>query len=577
MRFTGSSTAVHKRAAVLISLLMVIASLHIGLQAGVAAETSRTIFTTVSSGEHFSCALTDKGIVYCWGANDRSQLGTSDRARNLIPNKVYELSNVVEIATGRDFACARISDGGVRCWGRGDLGQTGDGGETNNDRIFASVIPNINSAIGLVAGQSHACALLEDKSVVCWGENQFWQLGNALSTFERVPIVVSGIPEAIQISSGINHVCVLAESGFSYCWGDNRFGQLGIGNKSVFKNLPSVVLGITKVKTLQLGADTSCAITSTPAVKCWGWGQDGQILGADIGNQYFPQDTSLGNLVIVAPGRTKACGIFNTENSSLLYCWAKEIGAYPATGPAAISVSLGYDHGCAVTSLGFIQCFGWNHKGQLGTGTTSIANSKIVSVSAISFPDWLYWIQSWSIKYEDELGILTWVGGLPRYTVHVEGFGIVCQDLLIASCKFGPLTSNKTYNGTITALNTGSTNFLVGYSGFSFSTKEITTALNQYAIDQAAAKEKAAKAEKEKADLQKANLFIDAISKRIDETNVLIDKANANLEAQNLKQLKEIENFETSSKEIAVQRQEIRKVMASIEAIVKSIVKKIGN
>lgn len=570
MKFTGRATSAQKRWAFLLTFTLASTFFITSSQISLAAEPSRTIFKTISSGEHFSCALTDKGIVYCWGANDRSQLGTSDRLRNSIPNKVYELSNVAEIATGRDFACARILDGGVRCWGRGSLGQTGDGGATNEDRIFATVIPNINSAIGLVAGQSHACALLKDKSVVCWGENQFWQLGNSLSSVERVPIKVTGIPDSVQISSGLNHVCALAESGFSYCWGDNRFGQLGIGNKNVFKNLPSVVLGISKIKTLHLGADTSCAITTTPEIRCWGWTLDGQIPGADMGNQYFPQTTTLGNLVAISPGRTKSCGIYNATKESLLYCWGSAIGVYPITGPASISVSLGYDHGCVITQAGFIQCFGWNHKGQLGTGVTSNTTSAISSVSTLSFPDWQYWIQSWSIAFENDLATITWTGGTPKYKIFVEGLGIVCQDILLATCKFGPLISDKTYTGTITALNSGVTNLLVGYTDFSFTTEKVTSALDKYTTEQVAAA-------KAKADLEKANVFLTTLAKQIEASDSVASKGIAQLALLDAKTQAETIKLENLSAQILEQSEAIKKIRKLIEETVSKILKKTGN
>jgi alpha-tubulin suppressor-like RCC1 family protein len=113
------------------------------------AVDSGPTFKSVSSGEHFTCGLTTTGDVYCWGANENSQLGTSAVSANSTPNKVYQISNALEITSGRDFACARISDGGVACWGRGDLGQTGDGIETKIDRIFATRVHSINTAIGI--------------------------------------------------------------------------------------------------------------------------------------------------------------------------------------------------------------------------------------------------------------------------------------------------------------------------------------------------------------------------------------------------------------------------------------------
>ncbi len=546
-------------------------------------QPTRTAFVSVTSGEHFSCGLTDKGDVYCWGANERSQLGTSDRTRNLIPNKVYEVSNVVEIAAGSDFACARISDGGIACWGRGDLGQTGDGFEESKDRIFATRIPTISSAIGISAGQSHACALVKDKSVLCWGSNDFWQLGNNVSNIEKLPIKVQGLPEIKQIASGLNHNCALGDNGFAYCWGDNRFGQLGNGNKNLFKTNPNIVLGLSGVNSLQLGANTSCAITKTPEVKCWGWGRDGQLAGLEIANQYFPTETTLKNLVSISPGRTKACGIFNASNSSLLYCWGTLIGTYPATGPASISVSLGYDHGCAVTTLGFIQCFGWNHKGQLGTGVTSLGVSSIATVSLLSFPDWLYYINSWTISFENDLAILKWVGGQPRYKVKIDGLGNVCEDLTIAYCKFGPLKSNTLYKGELTALNSGGLSPLIGVSSIEFTTGNLISAIDQYDIDQKAASKTAlekeaaiSKLEKEKSDLAKANAFIESLSSQIDKSNQNADIAAIRFKNEELAAIKYLDSIKIADDNVAKAREDYRKLLITLRGLVSRIIKKIG-
>ena len=539
------------------------------------AEPTRTIFTSVSSGDHFSCSLTDKGYVYCWGDNERSQLGTSNRLQNLIPNKVYEIKDAVEISAGRDFACARIADGGVACWGRGDLGQTGDGFDDKQDRFFATRIPTISTAIGITAGTAHACALLKDKSVHCWGSNDNWQLGNSYSVLEKLPIKVLGIPDIKEIKAGYNHTCALAESGFIYCWGDNRFGQLGNGNKNIFKSSPSDVLGIKNVNSLHLGADTSCAITTVTTVKtvnetkCWGAGRDGQVLGSALTNHYFPADTSLNNLSIFSPGRTKACGIFNSANSRILYCWGTTIGTYPVSGPASLSVSLGYDHGCAVTSLGMIQCFGWNHKGQLGTGVTSVGNSSIATVSALNFPDWAYYINSWEVSYEDNLAILKWVGGVGRFKVRIDGLGIVCEDLGVSTCKFGPVKSATTYRGEITALNTGGASPLIGVSSIEFTTGKLISALDQFLLEQAAK-------EKEKVELAKIDALLKSLSKQL----VFASEIELKLQVEMDKDAEEFDTYlatlDAENEKMTIARDAISKMSLILKDLVLRIKKKIG-
>lgn len=545
-------------------------------QPAIAVDSGPT-FKSVSSGEHFTCGLTTTGDVYCWGANDRSQLGTSAVNANSTPNKVYQVSNALEIATGRDFACARISDGGVACWGRGDLGQTGDGIDTKIDRIFATRVHSVNTAIGISAGFSHACVLLADKTVRCWGENQLYQLGNEKSTIETMPVQVDGIPLVKEISSGANHTCALADSGFVYCWGDNKFGQLGIGTMMTLKSKPSVVLGLKKVNRIQIGYNSSCASVETTGFTCWGWGIDGQLAETDRFNRSLPVPITLSTLtdsatalVSISLGRTKACGVLNSAKSNLMYCWGTTVSTDPISGSSATSVSLGSDHGCTVTTTGTVQCWGWNHKGQLGLGTTSNAVSSIAVVSG--FPDWTYWINTWSIKYEDNLGILSWTGGTGKYIVTITGKGIVCEALSgVKSCKFGPLESNTLYTGTITAQNTPLS--LSRTANLSFTTGNLINALEQYSLDQAAA----IKLAKDKADLEKAELFIASLSKQISTAALLETQAQA-MYVKNIKETdKYFESLDAADASIKKVKEEIAILKTNLQNIVSKISKKIGS
>jgi len=445
-------------------------------------------FTTVSSGEHFTCGLTSVGDVYCWGDKSYSQLGTSAVDYNSTPNKVYQITNAVEIAAGRDFACARISDGSVACWGRGDLGQTGDGYLSTENRIFATRVHGVTTATGISAGESHACVLKKDRNVYCWGQNQLLQLGNNLSRIETMPVKVEGISAITQISSGLNHTCALTETQFVYCWGDNKFGQLGIGTPVILKEKPSIVPGLKKVVFLQLGYNSSCASIESIGFNCWGWGIDGELAQTDRFNRSLPEKISLASLVdsatalvAISIGKRKACGLLNSGKSNALLCWGTTVTTDPVSGSTGLSVSLGSDHGCVVQTTGTVACWGWNHKGQLGRATTS---NSVLSLSTVSgFPDWTYWIKSWSIKYEDNLGIVSWEGGSGKYIISIEGKGIVCETLTIRSCKFGPLEPNTTYSGRITAQNSPTENSRT--VNISFKTESLTSAFDSYNAAQA--------------------------------------------------------------------------------------------
>src|SRR5207249_4621082 len=81
---------------------------------------------------------------------------------------------------------------------------------------------------------------------------------------------------AVAIGVGARHSCALGDDGTISCWGDNDFGQIGAGS--------AVVPAATKVagtyEALAVGADHTCALTLDGVATCWGRNSEGESLGA---------------------------------------------------------------------------------------------------------------------------------------------------------------------------------------------------------------------------------------------------------------------------------------------------------
>lgn len=86
----------------------------------------------VRAGDDFTCVLAS-GRVHCWGRNDSGQTGRSFASTMpVLPAAVrtdtgLTLESVEEIDVGERHACARTSDGSIWCWGNNDRGQVGIG------------------------------------------------------------------------------------------------------------------------------------------------------------------------------------------------------------------------------------------------------------------------------------------------------------------------------------------------------------------------------------------------------------------------------------------------------------------
>jgi hypothetical protein len=79
-----------------------------------------------------------------------------------------------------------LDDATGRCWGGGDLGQVGHGNTANigdtagqmGDDLAQIDLGTGRTAAAITAGEEHACAILDDATVTCWGEGADGKLGN---------------------------------------------------------------------------------------------------------------------------------------------------------------------------------------------------------------------------------------------------------------------------------------------------------------------------------------------------------------------------------------------------------------
>src|SRR5262249_45257229 len=133
--------------------------------------------TSVAGGGAHLCVVSATGALACSGFNRRGQLGNgSSTSQGVPPAPIAGLAGVGAITTGDEHGCAVVG-GGIECWGANDSGQLGDG--STQDRLRPVRVEGPDRAVtALAAGVAHTCALLADRTAMCWGLNQFGQLGN---------------------------------------------------------------------------------------------------------------------------------------------------------------------------------------------------------------------------------------------------------------------------------------------------------------------------------------------------------------------------------------------------------------
>jgi hypothetical protein len=196
---------------------------------------------SIAAGDGHSLALTDDGLVWAWGCNERGQLGTGNTTGSLLAVRVPSLANVISVAAGGNHSLALRSDGTVWKWGVTDYSRapfTGD--DTSEFTVVPVQVAGLPPVAAISAGGTHSLALGRDGSVWAWGENERGQLGNDSVSIQgsQTPVrvvwgwhfgfgSVAPLGEVTSISAGYLYSLATRGDGTVWGWGDNLGGQLG--------------------------------------------------------------------------------------------------------------------------------------------------------------------------------------------------------------------------------------------------------------------------------------------------------------------------------------------------------------
>jgi alpha-tubulin suppressor-like RCC1 family protein len=285
---------------------------------------SMNVDTTVASGNG-TCAILSDGTLQCWGNNDSGELGDGTTITRSAPAPVLGLPATVSGAgLGSQHGCALLNDATVKCWGSNYMNALGN--HNTADSLTPTDVYNVNSARSISVEVNTSCVVLNGGSINCWGSNSSGQLGNGNTVSTNVPVVVSNIPtsastKATQVSVSGSSVCALLSDKTVMCWGANG-GLLG-NNDTTNSAVPVQVKGITNA-TYVAGP---CALLADSTVKCWGNNGYGQLGNNNYTGQLVPVSVvgplgsgTLSGVSAISHSSGSACALVSPNQ---VYCWGE--------------------------------------------------------------------------------------------------------------------------------------------------------------------------------------------------------------------------------------------------------------
>lgn len=239
----------------------------------------------IDAGSNNTCVLRTNETVACWGENAAYESGNTAQNPVTAPLTIANLTNVKDIDVGGGHACAVRTSGTVRCWGRNTSGQLGNG-TTSLGRPLVQPV-DVRDAVQVATGANHTCVLRSGGTVLCWGDNSARQVLPVSGGMRLLPARLTdpALTDVVAIAAGGNHTCALREDETIVCWGENSEGQYGDGTTVAWgttlpwNNGSKSLVATKRISTatdLVAGRWGTCAKRTNGQILCWG-GNHGQM------------------------------------------------------------------------------------------------------------------------------------------------------------------------------------------------------------------------------------------------------------------------------------------------------------
>jgi alpha-tubulin suppressor-like RCC1 family protein len=290
------------------------------------------------------------------------------------------------------------------------------GDNTTTNRLVPTLVYGGNTFSDLTIGTLHTCGLLTSGGVKCWGSNTYnWNPlggvgdGSIAGTSTSQPQTVLDTETYVKISAGWNTTCGITTSNKVKCWGEINRGFLGDPSSNI--RLTPDVSDLGELYQSVATGGANCGITTAGILKCWGGDYSTPYPTGD-GTSIFrtsPVVIDRGRVYkAISSGGSHRCGIRSDDS---LYCWGDNSKGQVGVGGSSVSlpmkvdsgtkylqVSAGSQYTCGITTGNVLKCWGDNTNYKLGDNTSTSRPNPIV-------------IDSGTLYKKVDTGSGSWTGG----------------------------------------------------------------------------------------------------------------------------------------------------------------------
>lgn len=172
------------------------------------------------------------------------------------------------------------------------------------------------NALGVISSEwTHACAILADRTLRCWGSDDAGEAQPPAGEF-------------LQVDTAAEMSCAVRIDGTLACWGDD--------SGMVISEVPEGTY-----QTVEIGLAQACAIDAAGALRCWGWAANRQPLSA------------AGPFVQLSMGGYGTCAVRADQS---VQCWTLGNEDFAFLEGPLQQVSMGYVGGCGLRPNGSTLC-----------------------------------------------------------------------------------------------------------------------------------------------------------------------------------------------------------------------------